>query len=297
VTIATSPDDTGTENGAAPALHRREVRWVLKRCARHGHVLAHLDGPVAARLEATGPDGLLLSCLRCGVFVDPDGPNTGRTTVHGGADHPVPLGDVPLVLRGGHGRKLALLRVLAVERGGRGLLVIVAAAGIAQLAESRVAVAQWLGRLATAAQPLGDQLGWDVAKSPTLTHAIELLGHSSASFLTIAWLLGAYGVLQVVEGVGLWGGWRWAEYLATIATSAFIPIEVHELTVHVTVLKIGALAVNVVAVAYLVWKGRLFGTRGGHRAYLAEVRDATLLADELRRSGRSTAALTSHRLV
>ena len=107
--------------------------------------------------------------------------------------------------------------------------------------------------------------------------ALDLLGHSDSTFSTVAWLLGAYGVLQLVEGVGLWGGWLWAEYP--------------------TVFKAGALLVNVLAVGYLVFKGRLFGLRGGHPAYLAEVRDGTLLAEELRAAGRPTTVLRSHDLV
>ena len=107
----------------------------------------------------------------------------------------------------------------------------------------------------------------------------------------------AYGVVQVVEGVGLWGGWRWAEYLAVVATSAFIPLEVYELVEGPTPLKLSALVVNVLVVIYLVWKGRLFGVRGGHAAFLAELRDSTLPADLLRSIGRSPAELTSTRVV
>jgi len=202
-----------------------------------------------------------------------------------------------LVLRGAHGRKLALLRLLALERGGRGLLLVVAAAGLARLATSHVAVAEWLGQVATAAQPLADQLGWGLATSQVLTRAQALLGTFSGTFTLIAWLAAAYGGLQIVEGIGLWGGWRWAEYLAAVATSLFVPLEVYELIETPTLFKAGALVVNIVAVAYLVLKGRLFGVRGGHAAFIAEVREATLLADELVRAGRPTAELSGHHLI
>ena len=58
-----------------------------------------------------------------------------------------------------------------------------------------------------------------------------------------------------------------------------------------------ALVVNIVIVIYLVYKGRLFGIRGGHDAYLAEVRDSTLPADLLRSVGRSSNELTGIRIV
>lgn len=279
----------------APLLSPREERWVLRRCSRRGHVVAHLDDPVASAFSAPGPYGPLLRCLRCGVFIEAGGGRVPSRGVLGTAQAPVPLADVPLVLRGAHGRKLALLRALAVERGLRGLLLVIAAAGIARLATSHVSVAEYLGRLAQAAQPLGEQIGWDVLRSQLLARAQDLLGHSSSTYTTVAWLLAGYGAVQVVEGVGLWGGWRWAEYLAATATSAFVPLEVYELVHHVTPFKAGALLVNLLAVGYLVYKGRLFGYRGGHRAYLQEVREATLLADELHARGRDVTVLSGHR--
>jgi len=298
---ASAPASTPGSPAAAAAARQprtltlRESRWLLRRCGRKGHLVAYVDDPVAERLFGTGPDGVLVRCLRCDTFVDPADGDV-PAVVLGTAAAPLALGAVPLVLRGSHGRKLALLRVLALERGGRGVLLMVAAAGLAQLATSHVAVAEWLGRLADSARPLGDQIGWDVARSHLLQEAQHLLGSSASTFTLIAWLAAGYGLLQVVEGIGLWGGWRWAEYLATVATSAFVPLEAYELIDHPTLFKGGALAVNLVAVAYLVVKGRLFGVRGGHGAYLAEVRDATLLADQLVLLGRDPAELTGHHL-
>jgi uncharacterized membrane protein (DUF2068 family) len=277
-------------------LTRRDSRWLLRRCGKRGHVLAYLDDPVGERFQATGPDGVLLRCQRCGVFVRPDDPATRSERIYGTLPSPARLADLPLVLRGAHGRKLALLRLLAVERGARGVLLVVAAAGLAQLASSHVAVAEWLGRVAESAKPLGDQLGWDVTRSHLLQQAESLLGSSSGTFTLVAWLVAGYGALQITEGIGLWGGWRWAEYLAAVATSLFVPLEVYELADHPTLFKAGALLVNLVAVAYLVFKGRLFGIRGGHQAYLHEVREATLLADELVRTGRGTQDLIGHHL-
>jgi uncharacterized membrane protein (DUF2068 family) len=304
-TTAALPQDRPGTDPAGPrrGLTRRETRWVLRRCAKRGHVLAHLDDePLSRTFSATAEVGPLLRCLRCGDFV-PAAPiettpsPSSQTTVIGTPEAPAALAEVPLAVRGGHGRKLALLRVLAVERGGRGLVLLLAAAGIARLATSHVAVAEWLGHIVKAAQPLGDALGLDLEKSATVTKALDLLGHSDSTFSTLAWLLGGYGALQIVEGVGLWGGWLWAEYLAAIATSAFIPLEVYELFEKVSVFKAGALLINVAAVVYLVYKGRLFAVRGGHPAYLAEVRDSTLLAEELHAAGRPSDVLTSHELV
>lgn len=283
--------------GATPAtplpraLSRREARWLLRRCGRRGHVLAYLDDPLATRMEAEVQGRRLARCLRCGAFVDPARPDTYPQTVVGTPTARTPIDEVPLVLRGSHGRKLAVLRLLAIERIGRGLLLLVAAAAIWRLASRRTEVAVWLSGLTQAAQPLGQQLGWDVGRSQLLAEAQRLLGHSGRTFTAAAWLVAGYAVLQLVEGAGLWAARRWAEYLAAVATSLFVPLESYELVHHPTVLKAVALMINVAAVLYLVWKGRLFGFRGGHAAYLAEVRDATLLADELRAAGRPAHAL------
>jgi uncharacterized membrane protein (DUF2068 family) len=87
--------------------------------------------------------------------------------------------------------------------------------------------------------------------------AIDLLskltrGHAAA--LGLGAIL--YGSLFTVEGVGLWKGKRWAEYLTVIATSTLIPFEVYELVRRLTLMRISALVVNVVAVIYLVYRLR-----------------------------------------
>jgi uncharacterized membrane protein (DUF2068 family) len=65
-----------------------------------------------------------------------------------------------------------------------------------------------------------------------------------------------YGLLFTVEGIGLWKGKRWAEYLTVIATSMLIPFEVYELTRRLTIVRVSALVVNVAAVIYLVYRLR-----------------------------------------
>jgi uncharacterized membrane protein (DUF2068 family) len=95
----------------------------------------------------------------------------------------------------------------------------------------------------------------------------------------------AYAALQLLEGVGLFMLKRWGEYVAVIGTSAFIPLEVYELTDKVSVLKVVALLINLVAVVYLVSSKRLFGIRGGHAAFEAERASESLL--EVEQSARA----------
>jgi hypothetical protein len=79
---------------------------------------------------------------------------------------------------------------------------------------------------------------------------------------------------------------RWGEYFAVVATSLGIPIEIYELTQRITWFRIGALVINVTAVAYIVLSKRLFGLRGGHRAYRAERHEDSLLEVEAAAGGR-----------
>ena len=82
----------------------------------------------------------------------------------------------------------------------------------------------------------------------------------------IALALAAYAALQLAEAIGLWLLRRWAEYLAVVSTSVFLPLEVYELIERVTALKIIAIIVNVAIIVYLLFAKRLFGLRGGTAA-------------------------------
>jgi len=62
----------------------------------------------------------------------------------------------------------------------------------------------------------------------------------------------AYGLLEAVEGFGLWRRRPWAERLTVVATSLLFIPEVWEIVKRPTVLKVGAFAVNIAVVAYLI---------------------------------------------
>ena len=83
---------------------------------------------------------------------------------------------------------------------------------------------------------------------------LSSLRNSQLIWVGIAAVL--YAALFVVEGVGLWMSRRWAEYLTIIATSSFVPFEVYELVRHLSWQRGTTLAVNLLVVAYLVWKVR-----------------------------------------
>jgi uncharacterized membrane protein (DUF2068 family) len=93
-----------------------------------------------------------------------------------------------------------------------------------------------------------------------LNNIAHLHGHTLA-------ILGAtaigYFVIEGVEAIGLWRERRWAEYLTAVATAGFLPFEIHELLDRVTVIRVGALVINIAILVYLVWAKHLFGIAGG----------------------------------
>ena len=62
-----------------------------------------------------------------------------------------------------------------------------------------------------------------------------------------------------------------------VVTSIFIPYEVYDLYSKVTALRLVAFAINVALVLYLVLTKRLFGVRGGKKAYDARLRGASII--------------------
>jgi len=139
-------------------------------------------------------------------------------------------------------RSRRILRLIALERLIRGVILIIAGAYLLTHLGSD------LGRIA---DRLMRALELDTHR-PFLRHLIEKLHRLRASTVVITGIAAlGYGLLESVEGVGLWLDQLWAEYLTVIATSLLIPLELYELARKPTLLKAAGIAVNLVIVAYL----------------------------------------------
>src|SRR3954452_15836773 len=229
--------------------------WSLRGCGRQGHATYAPDEPeLRDRLHTEAAQGDAWRGLRCAAFV------LGAPHGHGPAD------DAPIVLRGKALREAFILRILAVERWARALILALLAAAVFEFESTQTSLQAWFERELPRFKPLAQQFNYDLDKSPTVRHLRSLL-HSRHGTLHLveAFLIG-YALLQVAEGIGLWSLKRWGEYVAAVGTSVFLPLEICELTKEVTWLKIGALVVNLALVVYLVWRKRLFGVRGGRAA-------------------------------
>jgi uncharacterized membrane protein (DUF2068 family) len=244
----------------------------LKACGRHGHVTyAPSEPELAVRLRADTGLGEAWRCLRCGDWV------------LGGPQATGPADQAPVPPRGKALRQLTILRVLAVERVVRAVVLIAAGYGVYRFESAQTALRGSFGRLVPSLRPLADQLGVDLDHSSILSAATKALHAGRGTLNLVAIGLVVYGLLELVEGVGLWLAKRWGEYLTVIATAAFLPYEVSELLKSVTVTKVGAFLINVLAVVYLLLAKRLFGLRGGRKVYERELRGESLL--EIERAG------------
>ena len=141
-------------------------------------------------------------------------------------------------------RSRRLLRLIALERIVRGVLLL--AAGIYLLFHLNSDFGR-LGERVMRAIELDP-------RRPFLHRIVVYLHHLHASEVRVAAVVAlGYGLLELVEGTGLWLDQLWAEYLTVVATSLLIPFELYELAHHPTALKAAGLAVNVLIVAYLVY--------------------------------------------
>lgn len=243
--------------------------WNLRTCARRGHETYAPDEPeYRVKLESDTPLGEAWRCLRCGTYV------LGKPNGQGPAD------DAPVLLRGKALRSAFILRGLAIERWARGLILVLLGVAVFKLKSTQVSLQELFAKDLKALDPFFRQIHFTVSDSSTI-HSIEKVLRAKPTTLNlIAFGLIAYGALQVLEGVGLWSLKRWGEYVAVVATTLFIPLEVYEVTEKTSWLKIAVLLINVAAVAYLLLSKRLFGIRGGGKAYEEQLHEVSLLEVE-----------------
>jgi uncharacterized membrane protein (DUF2068 family) len=139
-------------------------------------------------------------------------------------------------------RSRRVLRLIALERAVRGVLLL--AAGVYLLFHLSSDFGR-LGERVTRAIELDP-------RRPIVHRFLAYLHHLHASQLRMAAIFAiGYGVLELVEGTGLWLDQLWAEYLTVIATSILVPFEIYELVRHPSAWKAAGILVNIAIVVYL----------------------------------------------
>ncbi len=200
----------------------------------------------------------LVQCLRCRCWVLASEPSRSSN------EHAVPYTASTLKhpRRGRALREAIIMRAIAIDKGLHAV-VMLAVSVAAFVALNRLsAIRGWSQDLLNA---LGSARkgGGGVSSHGVLSGLLTRLNHlPSHSVKTIAIFAGVYGFVAVAETVGLWRERRWAEYLTALATGAFLPLEFDELIKRITVVRVGALVINLAILSYLVYAKHLFGFRG-----------------------------------
>jgi uncharacterized membrane protein (DUF2068 family) len=215
-------------------------------------------------MHATAPAGELWRCLRCGTFVKCEPSASG------------PAAKAPVVKRGREIRSELILRVFAVERFLRFLLFGGVAYAIWQFSTSKLSIKQTFNRDLPIIRSTFSELGFNIGHSHLLIEFRKALNVSQGTLTLIAAGVAAFAVVELIEGVGLWLSKRWGEYFAMVVTSLGLPYEIYDLTEKVTWTKLVLFSINLALVLYLVLTKRLFGARGGRKAYEAALRSESL---------------------
>jgi uncharacterized membrane protein (DUF2068 family) len=257
--------------------------WSLLGCGAGGHVTFAPDEPgLRDRLGVAMPEGQTWRCLRCGTFV------IGEPTASG------PAASAPRVRRAEQVRSALILRIFAVERFIRALIFAALAIAVWRFSVSRLSFEQAYDQALPPLRALLSDFGFRVDHSKLLGLLHEAFTVDPRKLGYIAIGLGAYAVVEVIEGVGLWLVKRWGEYFAMIVTSLGLPYEIYDLANKVTVLRVVAFLINLALVLYLVLTKRLFGVRGGKAAYEARLRSESILDAEIAALGAGQAEPGRH---
>ncbi len=245
-----------------------ERQYELFTCWWRGHVLvgtdvAHVGDEDSAIVREF--DGLRwYRCLRCDSWIAMQAPEQPTR------DWMPPRDDIEVPLRGPFLRDRYVLRLIAVDRAIHVVVLTALAVALFTFARHDAALRKFYTDM------MNDLSGGE----PGVTQVRGVLGYfrnvvhySSAHLVVLGLAATAYALLEATEMVGLWIGKRWAEYLTLVATAAFLPFEIWELSISVSVLKGVAFAINVAVVVYLLFAKRLFGLRGGHQVQLQRHRE------------------------
>jgi uncharacterized membrane protein (DUF2068 family) len=144
-------------------------------------------------------------------------------------------------------RRDRLLPWIAAERAFRAIVLVTV--GIVLVTHPH---ANWANEIANFAQ----HLGLDPKNNWVQRLIADVAKINSSEDVLFGVIALAYGALEAAESYGLWKHRRWGEWLTILATSLLFIPEIWELTKSASLLKVGALLVNVAVVLYLLWRIR-----------------------------------------
>ena len=138
-----------------------------------------------------------------------------------------------------------LLRLIALFKLLKAAALIVTGIGVLRLMHADIArdVEHWVARLGF--DP-GSRFVNDLIRRATNISPRRFRELGIGSFV--------YAALFLTEGIGLWLLKRWAEWFTVIITASLVPFEVYEIYLRPTAIKVFVLIINLVVVAYLLYR-------------------------------------------
>ncbi|HEX4363979.1 MAG TPA: DUF2127 domain-containing protein [Solirubrobacteraceae bacterium] len=242
-----------------PKRLRPKLHYELLVCGLAGHELIGIDARELSQdtLVAREVDGVRWHrCLRCDSWLPV------RAPVAPSREHPPLRDEIELPDRGKPLRDKIVLRIIAVNRALHFLVLGLIGIAILLFASHRSTLRDPFYRV------LADLQTGASSDAPSASHGLlhdieHAFSLRSDTLRLVAAVFLVYALVEGIEAFGLWYQRRWAEYLTLIVTASLLPLEVYELSLRFSPLKVLTLAINLAVVAYLLWAKRLFGLRGG----------------------------------
>lgn len=144
-----------------------------------------------------------------------------------------------------HGANLQVLRAVATFELTKGLIVLLASCGVLLLVHRE--------------DP------WDIADGLLRLLHISPDHHFAQVFLdwadnlteaklwAVAGVAAAYSFLRFVEAYGLWYARAWAEWIALISGTVYLPFEVYKVVYRASLFHISILLINLAVVLYMIY--------------------------------------------
>lgn len=148
-------------------------------------------------------------------------------------------------------------RVIAVFEAAKGVAVLLAGFGLLTLVHKNVQ---------EIVEKLILHLHFDPAKRyPHIF--IDLAAHiGDVQLWLLALFAAVYAGLRILEAYGLWLGMRWAQWLAVVTGCIYLPLEIYELSIGYSLIKLMTLTANVGIVLYMAYRIRAgFGIKNNSK--------------------------------
>lgn len=139
--------------------------------------------------------------------------------------------------------RFGILRAIAAFKITKVLLLLATAYGVLRLREPTVIAKLYVW---AASMPSGLEQEW-VRRGLSFISGLSPGRINALGFVTLA-----YAAIFTTEGIGLWLGKRWAEWLTAVVTGSLIPLEIWEMAHRPGLGKAAVIAINVAIVWYLV---------------------------------------------